>query len=141
VASANLDLVRSIQEDWDRGDFSSIEWAHPNIEFEFVDGPDQGSWHGLAGMAEGWRIFQSAWEGLRPEASEFREIDAERVLVLIRFEGRAKVSGVQLGQMRSSNASVHHIKDGKVIKLQLYWNRDRALADLGLPPCSDRASP
>ncbi len=83
-------------------------------------------------MAEGWRVFQSAWEGLRPQATEFREIDEERVLVLVRFEGRAKASGVQLGQMRSSNASVHHIKDGKVVKLMLYWDSNRALADLGL---------
>ena len=32
----------------------------------------------------------------------------------------------------SRNASVHHIRNGKVIKLILYWDRDRALADLGL---------
>jgi ketosteroid isomerase-like protein len=132
VASANLDLVRSIHADWDRGDFSSVEWAHPNIEFGYADGPEPGRWSGVAGMAEGWRIFQSAWEGLRPDATEFREIDEECVLVLVRFEGRAKASGVQLRQMRSSNASVHHIKDGKVIELMLYWDSDRALADLGL---------
>jgi ketosteroid isomerase-like protein len=46
--------------------------------------------------------------------------------------GGGLASGVQLRQMRSSNASVHHIKDGKVIKLMLYWDSDRALTDLGL---------
>ncbi len=130
--SENLDLVRSIQADWDRGDFSSVGWAHPDIEFEFADGPDARRWTGIAGMAEGWRVFQNAWEDLRPEATEFREIDGERVLVLIQFAGRAKASGVQLRQMDSRNASVHHIRDGKVIKLVLYWDRDRALADLGV---------
>ena len=40
--------------------------------------------------------------------------------------------GVQLGRVDSRNASVHHIKDGKVVKLILYWDRDRALADLGV---------
>jgi ketosteroid isomerase-like protein len=132
--SANLDLVRSIHDAWDRGDFSSVEWAHPDVELIFADGPDPGSWSGLAGMSEGWRKFQSAWEDLRPEATEFREVDSERVLVLVQFRGRAKASGLELAQMRSSNASVHQIRDGRVMKVILYWDRDRAFADLGLAP-------
>jgi len=130
--SANLDLVRSIYADWERGDYSSAEWAHPEIEWVRPDGPEPGTWTGLAGMAQGFADWFNAWEDVRTEADECREIDGERVLVLSRFSGRGRRSGVELAQMQTPAANLFHVRDGKVTRIVSYWDRDRALADLGL---------
>ena len=136
MASENLDLVRSLYASWERGDFDSAEWAHPEIEYGFADGPSPGNWSGLEGMAEAFRAWSSAWEEFRVEAEEFRELDSERVLVLTRRSGRGKASGVDLAQLRSEaarqGADLFHIRGGRVTKLTVYFDRERALADLGI---------
>ena len=90
MTSANLDLVRSIFAAFERGDYSSAEWAHPEIEFVIADGPAPGRWTGLVGMANAWRDRLSAWEDIRGNVDEYRELDDEHVLVLQRRTGRAK---------------------------------------------------
>jgi ketosteroid isomerase-like protein len=132
--SANLDLVQSIHAAWERGDFRSTQWAHPAIEYVHADGPAPGAWTGLAGMAEGFRDFATVWKEYRAEAEEYHELDGERVLVLVRRGGRGKVSGAELGQVQSKGAHLFHIRDGKATRLVAYWERERALADLGLAP-------
>jgi ketosteroid isomerase-like protein len=132
--SPNLELVRSIYAAWERGDFSSAAWAHTEIEWLVADGPSPGRWTGVAGMKEASRDTVSVWEGFRTKAHTFHEIDAERVLVLTEMGGRGKTSGVELAQVRPEGAMLWHVRDGKVTKLVAYWDRDRALADLGLAP-------
>src|SRR5205823_5681349 len=51
-APTNLDLVRSICAAWERGDYSSVEWAHPEIEYAIAGGLTPGRWTGVAAMRE-----------------------------------------------------------------------------------------
>jgi ketosteroid isomerase-like protein len=130
--SENLNLVRSIYAAWERGDFSSAEWAHPEIEFVAAEGPDPIQSTGVAAMTQRWRQWMTVWENYRSEAEEYRELDRERVLVLMRHGGRGKASGVAVEQLDRRGANLFHIRDGKVVRLTLYWERVGAFADLGL---------
>jgi hypothetical protein len=86
--SENLDLVRSLHEPLARGDFSSDEWAHPEVEFVIADGPSPGRWKGVAAATQAWQDFLSAWAEFRIEIDEYRELDGERVLALGHRTGR-----------------------------------------------------
>jgi len=133
IPQENVDLVRSIYEPWGRGDFRSVEWAHPEIEFVLADlGPDGGSWKGLSAMAEAWRTYLGAWKEYRTEVDEYRELDDERVLVLLHLSGHGKTSGVQLKEIRTTAVNLFHLRGGKVTRLVLYTDRERGLTELGL---------
>ena len=127
--SANLDLVRSIHADWERGDYRSVEWAHPDIEYVMVEGTHAGKWTGTAAMAEVWREWLGAWGRFKSEAEAFRELSDGSVVVLVRGHGGSKTSTLEVVD-RSAN--VFDIRGGRVTRLTIYNSRDRALADLGL---------
>jgi ketosteroid isomerase-like protein len=130
--SANLDLVKSIFTAWEKGDFSSADWAAPDIDFVMAGGLLEGRWKGISEMTETWGVMLGAFERLQAVPEEFRELDGDRVLVFLRNEGRGRESGIEIGAISTKAANVFRIEDGKVTELTLYWSRDRAMAELGL---------
>ena len=132
MSQENLELVRAICAPWQRGDFGSVEWADPRIEFGFADGPTPGTWTGLAAMSEAWRAALGAFDRLEMEVDEYISVDGEHVLVLTTNTGRGKTSGFELGELRTRSANLFRIRDGKVTKLVAYWDRQRALEAVGL---------
>jgi hypothetical protein len=128
----NVELVRSIYAEWERGDFSSSGWAHPTIEHADADGPLGGATGELSDIGQGVREFLAEWEDFRLVADRFHEVDAERVLALDHRVGRSRASGLELGAVRTEGARLFQIREGKVMKIVVYFDRRRALADLGL---------
>jgi ketosteroid isomerase-like protein len=127
--SENLDLVRSIYADWERGDFRATAWADPEIELVRPDSLEGDVLTGLASTQKRWREWLSAWDDYPAQADEYRALDGERVLVLGRMSGRGRISGA-IGETETVN--LFHIREGKVTRLVLYSSRERAFADLGL---------
>jgi len=141
MASANLELVRSVCTAWERGDYRSVAWAHPEIEYAHVGGPAPGTWKGVSGMAEGWRDILSVMKEHRVTVDEYRELDDDRVLVLFHLSGRGRTSGLELSQMQAKVASLFQLQEGHVTSLVNYLDPERALADLGLSREDDAADP
>jgi ketosteroid isomerase-like protein len=131
--SENLDLVRAIYADWERGDLRSTEWAHPDIEYVEHGGLSHEGLapvrsKGLAGMAQAAREFVNAWDGWTIVAEDIRELDDQLVLAMTCYSARGKHSGLSVEQQ---GAHVFLVRGGKVAQLTVYAVRHRALADLG----------
>jgi hypothetical protein len=80
-------------------------------------------------MASAWRDVLGAWDEHRSEAVGYRELDDGRVLVLSRNSAQGKTSEAAIA---TDAAILFHVRDDRVTRLVLYWDRDRAFADLGL---------
>ncbi len=131
MASSNLELVRSIYADWERGEFGSAEWAHPEIEFAFADGPEPGRWLGREEMSKRYGEWLRGWKDFRAVPEEYFVVDEDRVLVSVVNAGRGRTSGLEFEQR--SVANLFEVQGGSVTRLVIYWDRQRALADLGAP--------
>src|SRR5947209_4072093 len=111
--SANLDLVRSIYATIARGDYSAADWASEDIEYVVADGVAPGTATGLEGLVHAMREAFSVMEDWRDRPEQFRELDADRVLVLSKFSGRGKTSGLAVEQ---DVAQVFEIQEGRVTR-------------------------
>ena len=76
------------------------------------------------------RLF-GASEDLHVEADEYRELDDERVLVLVHASGRGKSEWNRVGGDDGRRAPIPRPRR-QGDRLVIYLDRDRALADLGL---------
>ncbi len=128
VSSANLELVRSIYEAWEHGDFTRGDWADPDIELVRPESLDGDALRGRVSSSGGWREWLSAWKDFRAEAHEYRTLDDEHVLVFGRMSGTGRLSGTRAD---TETVNLFRIRDGRVVRLVLYSSRERALTDLG----------
>ena len=130
MSSANITLVREIYAAWEQGDFAQTDWADRDLEFAMPGSFEGAEVHrGVEGMRRAWRNWLSAWKDFSVRAEEYSE-HGDQVLVLARFSGRGKHSGLDVDNRL--HASVFTIRGGKVVRLEADLDAERALAKLGL---------
>ncbi len=131
MTSANLGLVQSIYADWEQGDFGHTQrWADEGIEWARFGGEGAGAWTGQDAITQAVGELLGSFDDLRALADHYEEIDDDRVLVFTRWNARERDTGSEVELLR---ANLFRIRDGRVVRLIFYWDRNRALADLGLP--------
>jgi ketosteroid isomerase-like protein len=126
MAQSNADLIRPIYEEWGRGNWRpSFPVYHPHMEWGWSD-----EFPGLDGVCEDSRdpnprlhSWLSGWEHWRAEAEDYLEF-GDYVVVLATYRGRGKGSGVEINQQ---GAHVFKLSDGKVVRLEIFASRERAL--------------
>jgi uncharacterized protein len=125
----NADLIRPIYEEWGRGNWQpgfdvyadDMEWGWSD-EFPGL----AGVYHDPADPNPRLRAWLSEWEHWRAELDDFLEL-GDYVVVLASYRGRGRGSGVEIDQ---EGAHVFKLRDGKVVRLEIFASRERALASV-----------
>ena len=130
MSEENLKLARSICERWEKGDWSSGDWADPEIEFSSPGGMSGDEvFHGLETMERQWADWLGHFEDFSATPIEYLD-SADQVVVISRFGGRGKGSGVPIEELLG--ATRFRIRDRKVVEIAIYVDPDWALRDAGI---------
>ena len=124
MSQDNVELVQRVYEGWARGDFSATDAFDPEIDFEMVDWPHQTRVRGVQDMSTTWRATLAAFDDFRAVPLEYVDCGSN-VLVINQIEASGKESGAEVS---AETATVWTVANGRVVRMALYWDTDRARA-------------
>jgi ketosteroid isomerase-like protein len=104
---------------------------HPDFVWDmstFRSWPERQQYTGVEGTREFLGEWTRQWEDWKLEVEDYLGA-GDRVVVILRQTGRARISGVPV-DMRF--AQVWTLKDGKQIRMQMYATPEEALEAVGL---------
>jgi ketosteroid isomerase-like protein len=128
MSQENVELVQSGVDAWMAGDAEAafalwdeqIEWIAP------PEDPDQPVVLGNAAAAEAMAQWMSTWEAYRYELDEI--IDAGDNVI----QAGRQVMAARGAEVSSDIFFVWTIRDGRAIRLRMFYKRDQALEAAGL---------
>jgi ketosteroid isomerase-like protein len=130
MSRENVDALRAMYEEWERGNFGAgVDLLDPDVLFmPRADLPDSGRYLGREGVAEFHRGWLNAWTDLTVAAQEF--IEAENsVVVAVHMEAIGPGSGTPTAL---DYFDVWTFRGRAVIRRQQYRDRAEALEVVGL---------
>jgi ketosteroid isomerase-like protein len=129
VSQANIDLLKQRYYDVYPAIIGFIGLLDPDIVWDSPDFLDQGTYHGREGVARFLSHIPETWSNFRVIGEEFIDVSEDKVLVLSRLKGNARIGGAPFEQ---EVAHVWTLHDGKVVHMRIYRDRAAALEAVGL---------
>ena len=128
MSQENVELVRRLQDDWNRGDMTvDPDKFHPDLEFLPRRAATEGAYRGLAGLESFVADTADVFETFEFRC-EFADL-GERVLAWGHIHVRARGSGIETD---IEIGGVFEFRDGKVVRWEDFGSKDKALEAVGL---------
>jgi uncharacterized protein len=132
MSEENVEIVRRALEAWERGDMNAAaDLLDPEVEWRMPPNiPEAGTFRGRDEVVRRLEAFREAWEDLAVTVEEL--VDAgDRVVALVRYSGRGRASGVEIGGV-TTDAQVWTVRSGQAVRVELYGGTAAALKAAGL---------
>ena len=134
TAAQNVRALEPVYLEWGEGRFNTwfdafaedYEWG---FSPDFPEGPVASDPARSSGRSARLRAWLSPWHAWRCLAERFVPLGEEKVLVLTRYRGVAKGSGLPVDQ---EGAHLWLMRDGRAVRLEIFPHRRSALAALGM---------
>ncbi len=133
MSQENVESVREAVVAYNRGDLDAFldEYWTDDIDYRAVEGApdDHGPIHGKAEMRAYLQDWFDTFDDLKVEPLEVIDAGQDQAVAVVRFGGRAKLSGVEVDL---TFAALYTVRDGKVARGREYWTKEQALEAAGL---------
>jgi ketosteroid isomerase-like protein len=103
--------------------------CHPEIELNSMLGISGRAYHGHDGIDEYFEDVASAWEHWTVEVERVVEAADGRVVIVMTMHARGRGSGATLA---GRTAHIWTVRDGRLLRNELYRDPEQALRDVGL---------
>jgi len=132
MSQENLEIVRRILSDDTPALYRFIVQTSPDFVWDmstFEGWPDQGEFHGLEEFIGFLRSWVEPYEEWRIEVEDILDPGGDRVVAVLRQEGRLRDSE---SRVEMHYGIVYTVKDGTIRRAEVYATPEQALEAAGL---------
>jgi ketosteroid isomerase-like protein len=132
MSQENVEVVRACIEAFQGGNVEmALDALDPEIEWHAtVGGIDEGRvYRGREEVVQGFVDYFAVWERMEMRAVKYLDAGEENVVVFHHEVAKGRESGVVV---ETDTGTVQTVRDGKIVRVRSYMDRNQALEAAGL---------